>query len=344
MNAVERLVATLQGKPADRIPVNCNLIDQGARELGLSPKDYFADGERVAEGQLRLREKYGYDAVWSLFYVGREAEYLGCKGMVWYDEGPPNVGHMVLKTLADEVNLVVPDDVGQHPAFEQEGRCIRMMAREVGGRQPILAYLTSSITLPIMLLGMEKWLPALLEPESPHRDALIEKCHRFFVSEVKAFRAAGVNVVVYANPFATTEFLPLHVIRKLVLPWVEKDLAAIGTDDVVFAGVGRLVPTLPDLMERTKVGAWYLSQQEDLAAAKQIIGSKGLACGVINDIKMISWTPAQVRDEVKRLLKLGMPGEHFLFGSLVMPLDIPEDNIRAMVDTAIEYGRWPPPS
>jgi uroporphyrinogen decarboxylase len=55
---------------------------------------------------------------------------------------------------------------------------------------------------------------------------------------------------------------------------------------------------------------------------------------VINDIPLIDWSPEQVRAEVKRLLADGMPGGRFLFGTLVMPLAIPEDTIRAMVDAA----------
>jgi methanogenic corrinoid protein MtbC1 len=66
--------------------------------------------------------------------------------------------------------------------------------------------------------------------------------------------------------------------------------------------------------------------------------NRGLTCGVINDIPLIDWRPEQVRAEVKRLLADGMPGGRFLFGTLVMPLAIPEDNIRAMVDAACEFG------
>ena len=77
MTPLEILVAAVTGQPAPRIPIFCNLLDQGARELGLSQKAYYANGENVAEGQLRMRARYGYDNVWSLFYVGKEAELLG---------------------------------------------------------------------------------------------------------------------------------------------------------------------------------------------------------------------------------------------------------------------------
>ena len=77
---MERLAAVADGGDADRIPVFCNLLDQGARELGMPLREYYSSGEHVAEAQLRMREKWGYDNLWSLFYVGPEAEVLGCEG------------------------------------------------------------------------------------------------------------------------------------------------------------------------------------------------------------------------------------------------------------------------
>ena len=74
----DRLAAAARGEILDRIPVFCNLLDQGARELGMSIQEYFSKGEHVAEAQLKMLKKYGHDNVWSLFYVGKEAELLGC--------------------------------------------------------------------------------------------------------------------------------------------------------------------------------------------------------------------------------------------------------------------------
>ena len=44
ITAMERLVAAINGEPSDRIPIFCNMIDQGARELNISIKDYYSNG------------------------------------------------------------------------------------------------------------------------------------------------------------------------------------------------------------------------------------------------------------------------------------------------------------
>jgi uroporphyrinogen decarboxylase len=61
---------------------------------------------------------------------------------------------------------------------------------------------------------------------------------------------------------------------------------------------------------------------------------------VIDDIKLIKWTAEETRAEVRRMCEIGMPGGHFLFGTGVMPMAIPETNIRAMLDAAFEFGSY----
>ncbi len=82
ITAMDRLAAAIKGEKSDRIPVFCNLFDQGAAELGLSLQEYYSNGEYVAEAQLKMLQKYGHDNVWSLFYVGKEAALLGMQNSI----------------------------------------------------------------------------------------------------------------------------------------------------------------------------------------------------------------------------------------------------------------------
>lgn len=336
---MQRLLAAIEGTPSDRIPVFCNLLDQGAREMGMSLREYYASGERVAEGQLRMRARHGYDNVWSLFYVGKEAELLGCQDIIFADDGPPNVGHWVIRTEEDIHRLRVPEDVAAHPAFREELKCLRILRREVGGKYPICAYVTATMTLPALLMGMENWMHLLLRGSTALRDELLERCHEFFVREVRAYREAGADVLVYSNPFGSTDFVPMKFFMEHSLPWIERDIRAVGPQGLVYyCGSARFNRVIDRVWERTGLGVWYLSPLDDLAEGKRLIAGRGLCCGVINDIKLIEWTPDQVRAEVRRMLEAGKPGGRFLFGTLVMPLGIPEANIRAMLDAAWEFG------
>lgn len=341
ITGMDRLVAAIKGELSDRIPVFCNLFDQGAKEMGMPPEEYYSRGEYVAEAQLRMREKFGYDNVWSLFYVGKEAELLGCEKILFAKDGPPNVEDFVIRTWDDIAKLTVPDDITNHPAFAEELKCLNMLRREVGGRYPICAYISSTMTMPAMLMGMEKWLELLFFGPAAARQELLAKCHDFFTKELKAFRDHGADVLVYSNPFGSTDTVPMKYFLDHSLPWIEKDIQAVGTPGVVYyCGMSRFNRVIDIVLERTGLGAYYLSPLDDIAEGKKIIAGRALTCGVINDIKLIDWKREEIRREVKRMLDAGMPGGKFLFGTGAMPLGIPEENIRTMLDAAFEFGSY----
>ncbi|GAM10797.1 methylcobamide:CoM methyltransferase MtaA [Geobacter sp. OR-1] len=341
ITGMERLVAAINGGVSDRIPVFCNLIDQGAKELGMPLKEYYADGAHVAEAQLRMRERYGHDNVWSLFYVGKEAELLGCRKIRYAEDGPPNVEDYVIKVYDDIAVLRIPTDLNAHPAFREELKCLQILKREVGGKYPICAYVTSTMTLPALLMGMDKWLELLLCGPPDLRDALLTKCHEFFVKEMTAYRDAGADVLVYSNPFGSTDTVSMNYFHDHSLPWIERDIKAVGTAGIVYyCGTSRFNRVIDSVLKRTGIGVYYLSPLDDLVEGKKIIAGRGLTCGVINDMKLIDWTREEIRAEVRRLIEAGMPGGKFLFGTGVMPYQIPEENIRTMLEAAYEYGSY----
>lgn len=341
ITGMERLTAAIDGSVSDRIPVFCNLLDQGARELGLSIEEYYSNGEHVAEAQLKMREKYGHDNVWSLFYVGKEAELLGCRRILFAKDGPPNVADFVIKSYDDIHRLEVPADISSHEAFEEGLKCLRILKAEVGGRYPICAYITAAMALPTILMGMDKWMELLFLGPASVRDELLGKCHDLFVKEALTYRNAGADVLVYSNPFGSTDFVSMKYFMEHSLPWIEKDIQGIGIQGVVYyCGMARFSPVIDIVLQRTGIGVYYISPLDDVRKSKEIIAGRGLACGVINDIKLIDWSAEEITCEVKRIIDAGMPGGKFLFGTGVMPYGIPEANIRTMLDAAYTFGSY----
>ncbi len=341
MTGMERLAALMKGRTPDRVPLIVNLLDQGATELGVSLREYYARGDLVAEGQLRLREKYGYDGLLGMFYAGLDAEIMGCHTILYADDGPPNVGHLVIRTPEDILKLQLPDDLHCHPRFHELATCIGILKQESAGRWPVLGVMTASFSLPAMLMGIGAWLDLFLTGDPGLRNLLLEKCSQFCSRQIVALREAGADLVIYANPVASATFIMPQKFRDLALPWVIKDLEGPGATGVVFFnGGGRINPILADLKKNTGIGAYYLNPFDDIAEARQILGHEALIVGAINDIKLINWTPAEIDQEVARIMRVGKQQGGFAFGTQVMPLQIPEENIRALVEAAIKHGRY----
>lgn len=339
MTPLQILAAAIEGKPAPRIPVFCNLLDQGPQELGLQARDYYQSGEHIATAQLRLRARYGYDNVWGLSYVGKEAEFLGCRKVLYSEEGPPNVEDLVIKSHRDIEKLEIPDDITAHPAWTETARCLRTLRDEVGATHPICAYITASNTLPALLMGIEAWMNLLLSGPAEVRDLLLTKCSDFVHKQLAAYRAAGANVLIYSSPFGSASLLGMKRFQALALPWMIRDLAPGGPQNIVYyCGMAPFNSVIAEVIDELGVTLHYISPLDDLGQAKRIIDQRGLTCGVIDDIKMIRWSPEETRAEVRRLCEIGMRGGRFLLGSGLVPLKVPEANIRAMVDAAFEFG------
>ncbi len=341
MTSLQRLTDTAAGKPTDRIPVFCNLLDQGARELGMSLKEYYSKGEYVAEGQLRMRERYGYDNVWALFYVGREAELMGCRKIIFANDGAPNVGEMVIKSYDDIRKLQIPDSIEEHPAFEEPLKCLKILNSEVRGKYPICAYLTASMTLPAMLMGIEKWMELLFNGPKEVADELLTKCSEFFQKQIAAYRKAGVDLILYTNAFGSPDFVPMKFFHQRSMPWMKRDLAPGGVEDIAYmcASAG-MNPVIDSVYNELNIKAFHLGPLDDVSEASRIIDGRALCIGVINDVKMIDWSKDQVKDEVKRIIEAGKPRGRFMLSTQVMPYAIPDENIKAMMDAAFEFGQF----
>lgn len=335
---MDRLRAAINGGDCDRVPVFSIMLDQGARELGMTLQEYYSQGEHVAEGQLRLRDKYGYDNLWCLFYVGKEAELLGCKKILFASDGPPNVGDLVIKKREDIHNLEVPRAMKDHPAFAEPLKCMRLLREESNGKYPICVYLTAAITLPAILMGMDRWMDLLLNGPAELRDELLTKCSDFFRAQLEVYRNAGAQVIVYSNPYGSTDILPKKLLKELSIPWMKRDLAGASMDGLVYYCGGAGVNGAMELVAR-ELGfrAFYISPWDDIAEAKRLAGG-ALVGAAINDARLIDWSVSEVRAEVRRMMEAGLPGGHFLFGTLLMPYRIPEENLRALFEAAYEFG------
>lgn len=341
MNSMERLTSVMMGQIPDRVPIMGNLLEQGAKELGLSIKEYYSKGEYVAEGQLKLREKYGYDNLSGFFYGGREAEMLGCRHIIFSEIGPPNVGHLIIKNYKDIEKLEIPKDISRLPTFEELSKCIKLLKREAGGKFPVGSAVISSFSLPAVLMGIDRWLDLLLNGPESLRKELLEKCSDFCIRLINALREAGVDGVSYSNPVGSADFFSIDKFKELSLEWVVRDIKTAGPEGITyFNGGGRINPMLDSLIKHTGILVYYINPFDDVAEAKHIIRERGISSGVINDIPLMDWDKATIYNEVKTIMQAGAEGGRFIFGTLVMPYLIPDENIHHLFNAAREYGAY----
>ena len=108
MNSIQRVLSALSFKEPDRVPLFLTLTMHGAKELGLSQKDYFSNPEYVFEGQALMQKKYANDFFYSFYYAPMEIEILGGE-VLKSEDGPTNSGNPILRNLNDIKNFSFPE-------------------------------------------------------------------------------------------------------------------------------------------------------------------------------------------------------------------------------------------
>ncbi|MDC7234037.1 MAG: uroporphyrinogen decarboxylase family protein [Spirochaetales bacterium] len=341
-SARQRFGDLMSGQLPDRVPVVCNLLEQGAKEMGMSIKDYYSKGENVAYGQIRLIEKYGHDVAWAFHYTASDAEMLGSKKSIFPDDGPPNVGHLIIKSIEDIHKLKIDSRIFNTKSHQELLKTIDILKTELGKEYPILSAVVGSYSMPAILMGIEKWMELLFTPQAGEAvNLLYEKCSQFVNLRCQALLEAGVDMIIYNNPLASAAFITADEFKKKALPWIHKDVQTTGTAGMVyFNGGGEINPMLPALVEHSGFGAFYINPMDDIREAKQIVNGKGLVAAPINDIKLLRFNEEEVKNEVERIISEGKEGGGFIFGTLVMPYGIPEHTIRSMINVAKQAGQY----
>jgi len=137
---------------------------------------------------------------------------------------------------------------------------------------------------------------------------------------------------------------PPEVIGRVIIGTVFGDLHSLGKRIVMGCLKSMMVDVIDlgvNVTAEEFVNAAIEQNAQVIAVSSMMMHTatgEEVTCGVIDDIKMVKWTPEQTRAEVKRLIEIGKPGGHFLFGSSLMPLELPEENIQAMIQAAFEFG------
>jgi uroporphyrinogen decarboxylase len=116
---------------------------------------------------------------------------------------------------------------------------------------------------------------------------------------------------------------------------------------IFFHSCGDVFPLLDDLVE---IGVDVLGPVQssagklaDFAALKRRYGRSLVFAGGIDTHRVLPHgTPDEVRAEVRRVIGLLGPGGGYLLGAVhTIMRDVPAVNVLAMVDAALEFGRYP---
>jgi uroporphyrinogen decarboxylase len=339
MTPAERTVVAMGFEEPDRVPLFLFFTMYGAKELGLSIREYFSKPEYVAAGQMRLLKKFGGDCVTPFRYSAAEVEAWGGE-VIFRDDGPPNAGRPPVRSTDAIESLDVPL-IEESPALLFGLRTIELLKREVGDDVPIVGSVISPFSLPVMQMGFGAYIELLYgEPDLFWK--LMAKNEEFCVRWANTQVDAGATAISYVDPLASPDMTPPDLYRRTGLVVAKHAIPRIRGGVATSLASARALPVIDDLAGTGSIGVG-VSAFDDLATVKRQCAGRLTVLGNLNAIEMCRWMPAQAEAEVKKAIAAAGPGGGFILSDNhgEIPWQVPESVLLAISVAVRKWGVYP---
>lgn len=339
MNSMERVLATLSHKMPDRIPIFHLLSTYGAKELGLSIKEYFSKPENIVEAQLRMREKYSNDCIYTFFYAAIEIEAFDGE-VLFKEDGAPNTGEPIIKSFDQIKNMKVPD-IKKSKQLKRVLEATSLLKRSVGDEVPIIGVVMSPFSLPVMQIGFEKFLE-LLYFRKDEFNLLMKINEEFCIAWANAQLKAGATAICYFDPLASPTIIERKTYLETGYKISKRTINRIQGPTATHLASGISFPVLDDIVE-TGSAVLGFSAQDNIQKLKEKANKKICLLGNLNGIDMVNWDKEKTRKTVKQLIQNAAPGGGFILSDNhgEIPFQVPEEVLLEVTATVKKYGRYP---
>jgi uroporphyrinogen decarboxylase len=380
MNSRERLAAALSHREPDRVPIDVGSIVTGITtgandalkgHLGLVSDDAVVDRiQQLAQPseallqRLRVDTRYLYlsasrdwsdielpdDTYQDEFGVRRKAAFSERGRLLYYDfVGKPPLADA--ESVGDIARFRWPDphDASRYAGLAEAARTMfentdhAVMANAIGSIMEFSWYLRGYMQFFMDLKSDPKMVEALLDAMLEYQIALFD--------EILNRAGPYLSVVMTGSDLGTQRAPVMSEERytSIVLPRYRKFLSFIKskTDARVFYhSCGSLYPMIGHLID-AGVDALHPVQpmaggMGDRRKLKREFGDRLAFWGGFDQQHVLPFgTPAEVRQETRRLLEEFMPGGGFVFAAgHNIQTGVPPENVVALFDAVDEYGKY----
>jgi uroporphyrinogen decarboxylase len=266
--------------------------------LDVSVRDLISDSVLQANGMKAIADRTPTAAAVSFMDLSVEAECFGSSLRVIEGEVPTVVGAIV-STPEEADDLVIPQ-VGSG----RTGLSINTIesAVELITDRPIFAGMIGPFSLAGRLMDVsEAMIYCYDEPEMVH--TLMEKVTRFLIDYCSAYKAAGANGVMIAEPLAG--LLSPNLAREFAHPYAKQIIDAVQDDDfaVIYHNCGDNAALMTKDIYSLGAAGYHFGDAIDLAAVLPESPKDALIMGNVSPSKQFcNGTPDTITEETHRIM------------------------------------------
>ena len=305
--------------------------------MDITVRELIADSDRQAQGMKMVAERVNAAAAVSLMDLSVEAECFGSTIRVSDEEVPTVIGHIV--SDEDEANALEVPAVGS----ARSGLYVDAIRKavEIITDRPVLAGIIGPYSLAARLLDVtEIMMLCYDEPDMVH--IVLEKATAFLVEYAKAYKAAGANGIVMAEPVAG--LLSPALEEEFSSPYVKQIVDAVQDDNfiVVYHNCGDNTPRMTESILSTGSAAYHFGNSIDMAAMMAKFPADVVVMGNVDPAGVLrQGNPELVRTATLDVMSKCCSYPNFLISSgCDIPPATPWENVDAFFAAVEEfYGK-----
>ncbi|MGM9681321.1 MAG: uroporphyrinogen decarboxylase family protein [Eubacteriales bacterium] len=302
--------------------------------MGISVRELISDSERQAEGMRLIAENTDSAASVSLMDLSVEAECFGATVRVTDGEVPTVVGRVVHDE--DEAKALKIPKVGSG----RTGLYVDALKKAVDRihDRPVFAGVIGSFSLAARLLSVEEiMIDCYDDPDTVH--LVLEKATAFLIDYCKAYKAAGANGIVLAEP--VTGLLSPSLAKEFSTPYIRKITDAVQDEHfiILYHNCGNHTLEMIDTILETGAAAYHFGNAVDPAKILERVPSDTIVMGNVDPAgQFFGGTPESIRAATLEVMERCGSHKNFIISS---GCDIPPlsdwANIRAFFAAVKEY-------
>jgi MtaA/CmuA family methyltransferase len=339
MTGKERVLAVLEGRSPDRLPLMPITMMFAAREIGVSYRDYVTDARVLAEAQMRTAETFGFDYVSAISDPAREAADLGAT-IEWFDDQPPAIveSRALLADKAALARLRAPDPLAGGRMHDRVNG-VALLRQRAANALLVEGWVEGPCAMAADLRGINTLMLDFFDDPAFVRD-LFEFAIGMELEFARAQAAAGADVIGLGDAAASLVGPALY--QEFVLPYERRlidGLHALGTrvrlhicgnTRRILAGMGSLGAAIVDLDWMVPVGD-----------ARRVMGPAQVLAGNLDPVAVLrNGTPEGVTAAVAACHAVA-GGAYIAAAGCEVVRDTPLENLRALCDYAHSHALEP---
>jgi MtaA/CmuA family methyltransferase len=332
MNGYERIVAMIDGRPTDRLPLMPITMMFAADQVGVPYIAYARDFRTLVEAQLRVAEKFDFDYVSCISDPAREAADCGA-AVEYFDDQPPALDevHALLADKTALAGLKAPDPASG-PRMLDRVKAVELFHQRVAGERLIEGWIEGPCAEAADLRGINRLMLDFFDDPPFVRD-LFEFALELGTTFAQAQVAAGADLIGVGD--AAASLVGPQIYEEFVFPYEKRlveRLHAMGTRVRlhICGNIGRIVEPIG----RLGCEIVDVDFKVTVAKAREAMGPKQTLLGNIDPVKTLrNGTPESIRAALAQCH--AEAGQRYIVGAgCEVPRDTAEANLRAMGEYA----------